>query len=709
MKKLTTLLALLLSILTNAQTNFGCFSHEVYEQQMQNDPAFKINQQELEKETELLSKNFNVNKSSSATYIIPVVFHIIHTGGSGNISDAQILNQMQILNTEFNRQQADTALTPAAFKPMAAGMSVDFRLATVDPNGNCTNGIKRIYSTLSTCSNVWDEVKSMSYWPNNKYLNIWIVESMHYPGNYVCNGGGYSSFPGGPANKDGIVMRGDLIGSIGTAPGSSWGNFKGRYLIHELGHWFNLRHIWGDANCGNDFVSDTPPAVTSNGGCPSFPRNPNNACGSNSNGEMFTNYMDYTNGNCLNMFTIGQVARMTAAITSTVSARNNLWSVANLNATGTNDPYLYPAPCVAVPQILPYASVIACAGDSVKFTDYSYGGSSTSRLWNFYGQAASSVTDSIVKVKYNFPGTYNVALTKNLGGSSNTQTFVAKVTVMPSAITNTQFPFSESFEMPAAFNTDWTVVNRDAWYHPRTWETFTTTSYTGNNCVGINNFGNMAPATDDLISPTYSLMSVGSLSLSFRLHFTARLSTDLDKMIVYMSDNCGQAWVPIYSKNTAGLKTVTTLFNTNHIPPVGGSEWRNELIDLSPYLPINEAKFRFTFTSGGGNNVFIDDINLVGYMVGQKSNRNLYNAIKIFPNPSSGLVTLQYNTTDTFNSIEVMDLLGRDVYHAEVLNNGIENKVVINTNTLNNGVYFIKIKQGDKTVYTGKFVKQGTE
>lgn len=709
MKNLIIASILLFSGILTAQTNFGCMSHHFYEEQIKNDPVFKSNQEQLENYTRSFIQNYSHNKSATATYVIPIVFHIIHTGGAGNISDAQVLNQISILNTEFNRQQADTVLTPAAFKPFAAGISVEFRLATIDPNGNCTNGIERIYSTMATCSHNWDEAKNISYWPSNKYLNIWIVESMHYPGNYVCNGGGYSAFPGGPANKDGIVMRGDLIGSIGTAPGSSWGNFKGRYLIHELGHWFNLRHIWGDANCGNDFVSDTPPAITSNGGCPSFPRNPNNSCGSNSNGEMFTNYMDYTNGPCLNMFTIGQVARMTAAITSSVSLRNNLWSAANLNATGTNDPYIYPAACAAVPQILPYGSIIACVGDSVKFTDYSYGGTSTSRLWNFSGQAASSFTDSIVKVKYPFPGTYDVALTKNLGGSSNTQTFTAKVTVMPSVVSNTQFPFSESFEVPANFSSDWTVVNRDAWFHSRTWETFTTTSYSGSSCVGISNYGNIAPATDDLISPTYSLMAAGSLSLSFRLHFTARLSTDLDKMIVYMSQNCGQTWQVIYSKNNAALKTVSTLFTSNHIPPAGSSEWRNEIIDLSPYLPINEAKFRFAFTSGGGNNIFIDDINLIGFMVGQRSHPENYSDVKVFPNPSSAQLTLQYNTFEKESTIEVSDVLGKKVYSQEMLNNAGENKISINTNGFANGVYLIKIKQDNKTVYNTKFIQQSPE
>ncbi|MBA3664367.1 MAG: T9SS type A sorting domain-containing protein [Bacteroidetes bacterium] len=675
---------------------------------MKNDLSFKANQQQLEKETEELTKNFSAHKTATATYVIPIVFHIIHTGGAGNISEAQILNQVQILNKEFNRQQADTVLTPVAFKPYAAGINVEFRLATIDPNGSCTNGIERIYSTMASCSNNWEEAKNITYWPSNKYLNIWIVESMHYPANFSCNGGGYSVFPGGAAIKDGVVMRGDLIGSIGTAAtNGGWGNFKGRYLVHELGHWFNLRHIWGDATCGNDFVSDTPPAVTNNSGCPAFPHNPNNSCGSNANGEMFTNYMDYTNGPCLNIFTMGQVVRMTAAITSTISSRNNLWSTLNLNATGTNDPYVYPAPCASVPQILPFAPIIACEGDSVQFIDYSYGGTSTARLWNFFGQPSSSTTDSIVKVKYNTAGIYNVALTENYLGSSNTQTFIAKVNVMPAAIVNTIIPFMEGFEVPADFN-NWTVVNRDAWFHPRTWLTYTATSYSGSYCVGINNYSNIAPATDDLISPGYNLASANSLTLSFMLHFTAKLNSDLDKMLVYMSTDCGQTWQTIYAKNTSALKTVSTLFTGNHYPPVGGTEWRNESIDLTPYLPANDAKFRFTFTSGGGNNIFIDDINLTSLTVGQSSN-DIYTNIKVFPNPSSSQITLQYSTAVKESTIDITDVLGKTIYSEVIFNTGPGSGAVINTSGFYNGVYLVKIKQKNKTVYTTKFIKQSSE
>jgi hypothetical protein len=636
-------------------------SHELFEQQMKNDPVFKMNQQKLEEETKQFIQNHSANKSATATYVIPVVFHIIHTGGAGNISNAQILDQINILNKEFKRQQADTVLTPQAFKALAAPFDVEFRLATIDPDGNCTNGIVRLYNTLSSCAYTWDDVKALSYWPSNKYLNLWIVESMHYPGNLVCNGGGYSAFPGGPTLKDGIVMRGDLISNIGTAAtNSSWGNFKGRYLIHELGHWFNLRHIWGDMNCGNDLVSDTPPALTSNSGCPGYPRNPNNSCGSNSDGEMYTNYMDYTNGPCLNMFSIGQVARMTAAINSPISGRNNLWTASNLAATGTADPYFYPAGCVATPQILPYGAIVACEGDSVKFTDYSYGGSSDSRQWNFFGEPASSLTDSIVKVKYNTTGIYDVALSKNLLSSSNTQTFVNKVFIIPSTVTpNYIFPFTDDIESPL-FNTEWSIINRDINFNARTWETFTTTSFSGNTCVGIKNFSNIAPAVDDLISPVYNLSGAGTATLSFRLFFTTRASTDKDNLAVSFSSDCGTTWTNVYYKTTSALKTITNTVSFDYYPPAASQEWRLEKINLGAFLPFNQVRFKFSFTSGGGNNIFIDDINVAGTSnVGVHETALDPQSIDVFPNPADDQISVLFKNNLDAAEILLFDLTGK--------------------------------------------------
>ncbi|MBL7920865.1 MAG: T9SS type A sorting domain-containing protein [Bacteroidia bacterium] len=711
MKRIILLIACNLFLLEiNAQNQHGCIADEHHKKQMQNDPEFKKNQEALEIFTQEFIKNGSVAKSpAAAPYIIPVVFHVIHTGGSGNISDAQIIDQIQILNKEFPRQQADTVLTPAAFKSAAASFSVEFRLATKDPNGNCTNGINRIYNSLANCSVDEDDPKSLSYWPSNKYLNIWLVQSMHYAGQTGCAGGGYATFPGGAATLDGINIRGDLISNIGTAAtNSSWGNFKGRYLIHELGHWFNLRHIWGDANCGNDLVADTPPHVNSNSGCPAFPRNPNNSCGGGPNGEMYTDYMDYTNGPCLNMFTAGQVARMTACINGAASGRNNLWSASNLLATGTADTYVYPVLCTAVPEVLPFGAIVACAGDSVKFTDYSYGGNSSSRTWNFFGSPSSSLTDSIVKVKYNFPGVYNIALTKTYLSSSKTTTFNNKVYVLDSATSTHTMPYSESFENAATFVNEWTAINKN--YDVPDWQNVSSTFYTGANCVSIANHNSMAPSTDDLISPAFDLSATASNTLTFRLHFATRATTNSDKLDVSVSNNCGLTWFSIYSKTGTTLRTVTSNINGANVPTPASTEWREEKINIDDTHLSTKTRFRFSFTSGGGNNIFIDDININGISTVGIKEISVLASVKLFPNPANDVLNLNYTLKNkTAVQIEMTDVLGRIHYSQTIENsNEGENKITFNTYNLTNGVYFIRMKQNGAVIYSSKFIKQGS-
>jgi hypothetical protein len=714
MKKVFFLFTLNLFFLDNVftQNQFNCISQDVYNKQLKTNLEFKKNQELLEQETQQYLNNPDAKKSSAAAYIIPVVFHIIHTGGSGNISSAQVQDQIAILNKEFNRLQADTVLTPLAFKPLAAAFNVEFRLATKDPNGNCTNGINRIYNSLSTCSVREDDVKALSYWPSNKYLNIWIVESMHYAGNTGCNGGGYATFPGGSANLDGINIRGDLISNIGTSASNTlWGNFKGRYLIHELGHWFNLRHIWGDAFCGNDQVADTPPHYTSNSGCPNFPYNPNNTCGGNANGEMFTNYMDYTEGNCLNMFTAGQVTRMTAAITSSVSGRSNLWSNSNLIATGTNDPYTYSVACIANPQIAPYESLIICTGDSVKFTDNSYGGLSNSRQWIFNGGNALSTTDSIVYVKYANSGIYDVALTKNYLSSSKTASYTNKVYVLDNTPNlNYIVPFQDSLENPSNFDSEWVIVDRNN--DGNSWELTYASSFSGGNCATINNFNKVAPTTDDLISPAYDLSAVLNPTLTFMLHFSGVTATNYDKLEVSITKDCAKSWTSIYSKTAlSNLKTVNSPYSTSHIPLAASNEWRKEKVNIVPMWATGIVRFKFSFTGGGGNNIFIDDINVNGINTTGIENNYAEGAITFFPNPVQDKLTIKLNKKKQASlNMEVVDILGRKCL-SEIITESAQGSdgQLIETNTLKNGVYFIRIKENNQVIYTSKFIKQGLD
>lgn len=284
----------------------NCAAHDYNAAMMAADPSFQNAQDAIENHTAnyIAQNGYGASKD---VVTIPVVFHIVWRTASENISDAQILSQLNILNADFALANADAASIPGAFQPLAANTNIQFCLAQRDPNGNPSTGIVRRQTTVTSFSTN-NAVKFTAQggsdaWPRDKYLNVWVCS---------LGGGllGYAQFPGGSASTDGVVNLNTATGSIGTATAPF---NKGRTLTHEVGHWLNLRHIWGDATCGNDQVNDTPTQTTSNTGCPSFPKT-SNCSGNGANGDMFMNYMDYTNDACMFMFSAGQSARMNAVL-----------------------------------------------------------------------------------------------------------------------------------------------------------------------------------------------------------------------------------------------------------------------------------------------------------------------------------------------------------------------------------------------------------
>jgi len=234
--------------------------------------------------------------------VVPVVFHVLYNSGAQNVSDQQVLSQLKVLNNDYRRLNADTINTPDPFKSVAADARIIFCLAKVDPNGKYTSGIihKHTGSDLFLAD---DEMKFSSSggddaWDSKKYLNIWVC-------NLFGRTLGYAVMPGGPAERDGVVLQYTAFGTLGTAAAPF---NKGRTATHEIGHWLGLRHLWGDAECGDDGIADTPQQETSNSNCASFPHL--SSCSINSYGDMFMDFMDFTDDACMNMFTQGQKSEM---------------------------------------------------------------------------------------------------------------------------------------------------------------------------------------------------------------------------------------------------------------------------------------------------------------------------------------------------------------------------------------------------------------
>jgi hypothetical protein len=238
---------------------------------------------------------------------IPVVVHVVFNAKEENISDQQVKSEIDAINKDYSATNSDRSKVPPVWSALAVDTMIQFALAKTDPNGRPTTGITRTRTTATSFTQD-DSVKSTAKggqdaWPSDKYLNLWVCS---------LGGGllGYAQFPGGPATTDGVVILNKAFGTVGTAAPP----FNlGRSATHEVGHWLNLRHIWGDTeDCsGSDFVDDTPSAQQPNFGKPTFPHT---SCNNAPNGDMFMNYMDYVDDDTMVMFTAGQVARMQATL-----------------------------------------------------------------------------------------------------------------------------------------------------------------------------------------------------------------------------------------------------------------------------------------------------------------------------------------------------------------------------------------------------------
>jgi Pregnancy-associated plasma protein-A len=293
----------------------SCGAMDVHRRLLNTHPEYARARDEIENRT-LAYQSRSTQAIRTGVTVIPVVVHVVYDINNPvqNISEEQINSQIDVLNRDFRLRNPDSASVPAVFQTLVADARIEFQLASVDPNGNATNGITRT-STTTTSFLDNDAVKSAATggadpWPADRYLNIWVC---------LLGGGllGYAQFPGGPSATDGVVITHTAFGINGTAAAP----FNlGRTATHEIGHWLNLFHIWGDdgTGCnGSDMVDDTPNQAGSNFGAPTFPHV---TCSNGPNGDLFMNYMDYVDDAAMFMFTAGQVVRMQATLDNERSA-----------------------------------------------------------------------------------------------------------------------------------------------------------------------------------------------------------------------------------------------------------------------------------------------------------------------------------------------------------------------------------------------------
>ena len=601
-------------------------------------------------ETENLTQDFIFNTSNFNTdqiHRIPVVVHIIYSNQIDNISDAQVFDAIQILNEDTRRTNSDASNLRSIFNSVAADIEVEFVLAKKDPNGNCTNGITRTQSNLSLNAN--DNVKSLINWDNKKYMNIWVVRSINLPGSSLGPGSiirGYSAFPYNniPATDDGIVIRHANFGSIGTSQGSRY-----RTLTHEVGHFLNLKHTFQNGCSGGDNCPDTPPVANSNAGCNV---NQNSCTFENPDlPDMIENYMDYTDDNCRNTFTINQKQRAKAVLNISY-LRGNLTTASNHNITGI-DPSgslnCFPVADFSVGKKL------ICSGEQIQITEncsYEITPSFHYTISDQNNANQQHIVNGSPLITFNNPGVYDVKLEiQNPQGQSMKQ-YPKLITVRPHGGVSYSPFFSATMEK---------TLPNDIWAQTDNgdniiWKRTPQASQQGLYSYFLENFNIPAGVDGDaLIAGPIQLNNPNTLQLKFNHAFARKQSNNSDKLKIYTSTDCGENWILRKVLPTFQLG-ISNLYPSNIYIP-SSNEWMETTINLNSLISKNSLMIKFEMFSGGGNNVYIDNLNL-SYSI-NKDELSPKQVIQVYPSPSNNNAIIKSNSS---GKILILNAIGEIIY-----------------------------------------------
>ena len=644
----------------NAQLTRNCGTTEKMNELRAQDPvAFDLRQAETEQEMQnWITNNYDAWKSQRAVITIPVVVQIWES--TNTVSDNNVYEQIQTLNDDFRRTNSDASNTPAVFAAVAADCEIEFCLASIDEQGNATTGIVRHNAggSPSGTSELWD---------SNKYLNLYV---------YGIGGGTLGfTYLASQAPNNAVHIGSDYFGTTGAQSPFN----KGRTATHEVGHWLNLEHIWGDSNCGNDQVSDTPPAQSDNYNCPSHPHNLG-TCTGNTDGEMFMNYMDYVNDNCMNTFTEGQKARMISAINN---YRSGLLTSAATNCSGVS---------VNPDAEFTANSTTINIGQTVNFTDASTGiFGAWNYNWTFTGAATtSSTTMNPTGIQYNNPGAYTVALTIDSGGVSDTETKTNYITVIDP---NNNSSGCDTLNYPLVGST--VIYSSSGWGY----------------ISGHNDYGDVSKANYYNSFSPYT--TIGGAVMNFAVAYSASGSSTIN--LAVWDDNGGTPGSIIASKPLSinslatGINTYYAFDNAVTIPgnfylgielsSQSGDTvavYTNDDMDTNPGIAWEEwsdgtwHNYSESPASWGMN--LEHAIHPVVCTVNGITKSIDNNGIQLYPNPTNGKFTLLINNHVSNTEVTIADVTGKIISSSNYYSRSIE----LDLTNQSNGTYFIKVQTGDQ-------------
>jgi hypothetical protein len=658
----------------------------------------------------MLQQQGETQRQQDEPYQIPVVVHVIHNGepvGTGtNISDAQIFSQLAVVNQDFKRLNADAANTPAEFQAVAGSMDIEFVLAKSDPNGLCTNGIVRVQGSKSSWLRVPDDasLKSQSYWPSEDYLNIWVTDlsglSLGYAQFPVSNLEGLEEYQSGLAQTDGVVIDYEVFGSDDYGPFDLDPDYnKGRTTTHELGHFFGLRHIWGDETCGTDYVDDTPQQRSSTTNCPSHPQT--SICG-NSIVKMFQNYMDYTDDVCMNLLTAGQIERMEFILNDPAVPRR----MSLLTSPGLETPAICERIDVAINTIDSPTPISCSTTAPLSITILNRSDVELNSITLSYQVNQSGQANVVLPIAPALPSgatrLINLASAVNLTTGLNnvfieiteangeadedpSNSFI-NATVLVDQSTD-YLPLRQRFDV-----LNWPTVSP---HGGAEWE-LTATNFGNSATVQAFNQGIVGEEVW-LATPVLDFKNVSKASMFFDISYGWN-QAEYDRFKIVASKDCGKTY-PIILLNEDASQLQREVSFTSWQPANTGDWWLRRFENLNEFSGEEQIRFAFVFTNATGNNLYLDNIEF--FLDDDPTPPEVEEPYAIYwKNNLEATVTFNLTERQTIG-IYVVDVMGREFINTkatDILNQTFP----IELGNAAAGIYIMRVQVGDR-FYASKF------
>lgn len=666
-----------------------------------------------------VSENGVAKKATN--YVIPVVFHIMHEYGSENVSDSEIYSLMAEMNEDYSASNSGLSAVIPMFDTIVADMEVEFRLAALDPFGNCTNGIEHIYSHET---NNGETVSKINQWDRSHYMNVWVAKTPSTGGTVQGTLLGYATFPAGTDGSgfwtDGIMLRATTTVNTET-------------LTHEAGHYLGLAHpfngvatVGGVGECGDDGIIDTPPTQGSFSVCNlNLPTCDTSLVGLDTLANV-QNWMDYSS--CAAMFTKGQKSVTDNTLVGISGQRNILWLDTTLIETGVLNMTM-PQTALTVPLCEPIADFYSadqtvCPGSTVSFQDASWNAVIDDHMWTFEDGTPATSTSSNPSVTFASGGWKQVSLTVSNAAGSDTKDvkYIFVSQDYPNNYGPTYFNMESTtsngngtaffvVQNPEDNHGEFNVVNNYGFDGSKAFKLNTFKDVSQADFATSNWFYNLrlGGSVDNLITPSMDLRNTTAITVSFKYAYAtnATVSADItEELRVFTTRNCGETWTPkviVINGVSAGTtvtgdEIVTAGYASNSdFAPTANSMWKEGSFTYVPTTDDRLTRIKFEFTASDlASNLYIDNINVAG-ILGVVDAELINLQLSVFPNPTSGeAISVSYNAQDEPTEFILRDTQGKIIAQQVITaTNTTVSQKLDNTQNLPSALYFLEVRTGD--------------